>query len=97
MSDVIYPTIDELVELNRRVLGGIRVKKADRHQVLSPSGLEHLMRLVEEQAGDVYEKSVTLLTVLVRTHPLSERQQKNSISGDDEFSTDEWKNRDRTA
>jgi prophage maintenance system killer protein len=71
MSDVIYPTIDELVELNRRVLGEIRVKKADRHQVLSPSGLEHLMRLVEEQAGDVYEKSVTLLTVLVRTHPFA--------------------------
>ncbi len=71
MSDVIYPTIDELVELNRRVLGEIRVKKADRHQVLSPSGLEHLMRLVEEQAGGVYEKSVTLLTVLVRTHPFA--------------------------
>ncbi len=71
MSDVIYPTIDELVELNRRVLGEIRVKKADRHHVLSPSGLEHLMRLVEEQAGGVYEKSVTLLTVLVRTHPFA--------------------------
>ncbi len=71
MSDVIYPTIDELVELNRRVLGEIRVKKADRHQVLSRSGLEHLMRLVEEQAGGVYEKSVTLLTVLVRTHPFA--------------------------
>jgi hypothetical protein len=40
MSDLNYPTIDDLIELNRRVLGEIRVKKADRHQVLSRSGLE---------------------------------------------------------
>jgi death-on-curing family protein len=29
------------------------------------------MRLVREQAGDVYEKAVTLLIGLVRTHPFA--------------------------
>ncbi len=71
MSDVNYPSIDELIELNRRVLGEIRVKKADRHRVLSRRGLEGLMGLVEEQAGDVYEKATTLLIGLVRTHPFA--------------------------
>jgi death on curing protein len=71
MSDVDYPTIDELIELNRRVLGEIRVKKADRHRVLSRSGLERVIRLVGEQAGDVYEKATTLLIGLVRTHPFA--------------------------
>jgi len=71
MSDVNYPTIDDLIELNRRVLGEIRVKKADRHRVLSRSGLEHLLRLAREQAGDAYEKAVTLLIGLVRTYPFA--------------------------
>lgn len=68
MSDVDYPTIDELIELNRRVLGEIRVKKADRHRVLSRSGLEHLLGRVKEQEGDIYDKAVTLLIGLVRAH-----------------------------
>ncbi len=71
MSDVNYPTTDELIELNRRVLGEIRVKKADRHRVLSRRGLERVIRLVGEQAGDVYEKATTLLIGLVRTHPFA--------------------------
>lgn len=68
MAGLRYPTIDELIELNKRVLREIKVKKADRHRVLSRSALDNLLRMVREEEGDIYEKAVTLLTGLVRTH-----------------------------
>ncbi len=68
IAGIKYPTVDELVELNKRVLSEIKVKKADQHRVLSRSALENLLESVREQKGDLYEKAVTLLTGLVRTH-----------------------------
>ncbi len=68
MAEIKYPTMDELIELNRRVLREIKVKKADRHRVLSRNALDNLLRMVRDQEGDIYEKAVTLLTGLVRTH-----------------------------
>jgi len=35
MASIKYPTGEDLVELNKRVLREIKVKKADRHRVLS--------------------------------------------------------------
>jgi prophage maintenance system killer protein len=68
MATTRYPSVEDLIELNKRVLAEIRVKKANRHQVISRGGLDTLLERVREQEGGVYEKAVTLLTGLVRTH-----------------------------
>ncbi len=68
MAAVRYPTVEELIELNKRVLEEIRVKKADRHRVLSRSGLDSLLGKVKEHEGDLYDKAAFLLTGLVRIH-----------------------------
>ncbi len=81
MARVKYPTVDELIELNRRVLGEIRVKKADRHRVLSRVGLDNLLRRVREQEGDTYEKAATLLIGLVRTHHFASGNRRTAYLG----------------
>ena|SRR2546427_2474140 len=71
MAPTKYPTIAELIEINKRVLGEIKVKKADQHKLLSRGALENVEKAVRDQEGDLYEKAVTMLTGLLRTHPFA--------------------------
>ncbi len=64
MAPIIYPTVDELIETNRRALIEIRSKKADSHRVLSRPLLNAALEKVE--SGDLYDKAAVLLTELVR-------------------------------
>ncbi len=68
MAGPIYPSVDELIETNKRVLKEIRVKKADRHRVLSRARLEAALRNAKAREGDVYGKAAILLTELVKGH-----------------------------
>ena len=66
MAPMIYPTVDELIETNRRALIEIRSKKADTHRVLSRPLLNAALEKVEAESGDLYDKAAVLLTELVR-------------------------------
>ena len=68
MAPIIYPTVDELIETNRRALIEIRSKKADSHRVLSRPLLIAALEKVEAESGDLYGKAAVLLTELVRAH-----------------------------
>ncbi len=68
MAPIIYPTVDELIETNRRALIEIRSKKADSHGVLSRPLLIAALEKVEAESGDLYDKAAVLLTELVRAH-----------------------------
>jgi hypothetical protein len=54
--EVKYLTVDEVVEINKRVLTEIKVKKADSHRVASRKKIEDALATVQEQAGDVYSR-----------------------------------------
>jgi prophage maintenance system killer protein len=62
MAGTIFPSVDELIETNKRVLREIRVKKADRHRMLSRASLEAALQRVKAEEGDVYDKAAILLT-----------------------------------
>jgi len=68
MARIIYPSADELVETNERVLEQIQVKRADRHGVLSRKKLEDAIEDARNEEGDLYDKAAVLLTELVRGH-----------------------------
>ena len=68
MAPIIYPTVDELIETNRRALIEIQSKKADSHRVLSRPLLIAALEKVEAESGDLYDKAAVLLTELVRAH-----------------------------
>ena len=63
-----YLSVDEIIEANRRVLGEIKVKKADSHRILDRKGLEELVVNVEKLDGDAYRKAVFMLVGLIRGH-----------------------------
>jgi death-on-curing family protein len=68
MARIIYPSADELVETNERVLEQIQVKGADHHGVLSRKKLEYAIEKTRNEEGDLYDKAAVLLIELVRGH-----------------------------
>ena len=66
-----YPSSEELIRINRIVLEEIKIRKADRPQVLSTKGLQSVIEITQQTRGDIYDKAVTLLTELVRKHPFA--------------------------
>ena len=68
MSTVRYLTIDEIIEVNQKVLKEIRVKRADSHRVASHSKLEDVIRRVQDEKGDIYPKAAALLIQLTKVH-----------------------------
>ncbi len=73
-----YPSVDDLVETNKRVLREVRVKKADQHKLLSRGVLENVLQRTGEEKGDVYEKAVTLLIGMLRTHPFASANRRTA-------------------
>jgi death-on-curing family protein len=68
MARIIYPSADELVETNERMLMQIQAKRADHHGVLSRKKLEDAIEKTRSEEGDLYDKAAVLLTKLVRGH-----------------------------
>ncbi len=68
MPSIVYPSVDELIETNRRILRDIRVKKADQHKILSKEKIKTALQKTISEEGDVYDKAAVLLTELVRGH-----------------------------
>lgn len=57
-----------MIELNKRVLRLISVKRADRHLVLSVPRLQVAIGRAKAKKGDVYDKAAIVLSELVRGH-----------------------------
>ena len=66
--EIVYPSVEDLIELNKRVLLKIRMKKADSHKVLSHARISHIMDSVKATHGDIYDKAVVLISELVYAH-----------------------------
>ena len=80
MASVRYPTAAELIALNKAVLTEIKVKKANRHQVISRESLRHILERVRSEGEDIYDKALILLTELVRRHPFASGVRRTGIA-----------------
>ena len=67
-TDIKYLTLEELIESNRKVLEEIKVRKADRHEILSKTSLAKILDTVDKLPGDLYDQATTLLIELIRSH-----------------------------
>ncbi len=67
-EEVRYLTAEEIIEINKRVLKEVNVKRADSHRVASRQKIEHALAEVQKQEGDAYWKAATLLVGLTRAH-----------------------------
>lgn len=61
-----YPSREQIIELNKQLLEKVRVKKADKHEVLLPSAIEFVIEEVRMSYGDTYDKATILLVGLTQ-------------------------------
>ena len=70
----------ELVTVNRLMLEKFKMKKADKHEVLSWTALQQVLETVKNKEGDVYDKAAALLKELVRTHPFASGNRRTAFA-----------------
>lgn len=63
-----YPTPNNIIEVNKKVLSLNRAKKADKHDLLSYSKLTDIINKVKNKKGDLKRKASTLLKELTIGH-----------------------------
>jgi death-on-curing family protein len=76
-----YPTVEELIEINKRVLQEIKVKKADRSALtLSGKGiLEIIVNDMKMNKGDTYDKAIVLLKGIIQRHPFESGNRRTAL------------------
>jgi len=69
MPGVAYPSVDEIIETNRRVLETIVTDKRDRHVVRNEAAIRRALDASRRSRGDTYDKAAVLLIEPVKSHP----------------------------
>ena len=69
MPRIKYPTVEEVIATNKRVLEVHRAKKADRHELLGTKHqIQEIIDKMKNKKGDVYVKSAVLMRELTISH-----------------------------
>ncbi len=76
-----FPIADEIIEANKRVLEDVKVRKADRHQVLaSEERLNNIILSARKTRGNIFDKAVNLITELVKSHPFASGNRRTAFA-----------------
>ncbi len=67
-THVVYPTPEKIIEYNMLVLNMVRVKKADRVEVLSRARIVKVVNQCKGIDGNIYDKAVCLIKGLIQEH-----------------------------
>ncbi|MCL4518326.1 MAG: Fic family protein [Thaumarchaeota archaeon] len=93
VSELKYPTSQDLISLNKQVVDRIKVRKADRHNVLSLELINWISSKTRDEPGDAYDKASFLLIEIVQKHPFDSANRRTAYaaakafleSNDEEF------------
>lgn len=80
MHQMIYPSAEDIIVMNKKMLMDIKVKKADAHKVLSKSKIKNVLELVHATKGDVFDKAVVMLKGLVQAHPFASGNRRTAYA-----------------
>ncbi len=80
MPEYKFPTSEEIIEANRRVLAEIPVKKADSHRVLSRAKLELILDNARKTNDDIYNPATELLVGIVKGHPFASGVRRTAVT-----------------
>lgn len=61
-----YPTEEQIIDLNKKVLKTIKDKKADRHRLLSKAKITRALKATKNMKGDIYDKAAVMLYELLQ-------------------------------
>ncbi|MEK6857134.1 MAG: type II toxin-antitoxin system death-on-curing family toxin [Nanoarchaeota archaeon] len=76
---LVYLTVERIIEYNILAINIIKIKKADKAEVLSKSRLIDIVSACEELEGDVYDKAVFLLKSLIQKHPFASGNRRTAL------------------
>lgn len=62
-----YPTENEIIEFNKKVLKDIKIKKGDKHEVVNRESISLVINSCKSKT-DVYDGAVCLLKGLIQSH-----------------------------
>lgn len=85
---IIYPTAEKIIEYNLLALTLIKVKKADRTEVLSRGKLDYIVERCKNIEGDIYDKAVFLFKSLIQQHPFASGNKRTAFIITKEFLTE---------
>ena len=79
MKRIIYPTLEKIIEYNLLVLSIIKVKKADKPEVLSRNKIEEALEECQNLEGGIYDKASILLKGLIQKHPFASGNRRTAF------------------
>ena len=82
---IIYPAPERIVEYNVLVLNIIKVKKADKPEVLSYQRIVDTIEGCKGLEGDIYDKTIFLLKNLIQKHPFASGNRRTAFIVTKEF------------
>lgn len=74
-----YFTPERIIEYNVLALTIIKVKKADRPDVLSRGRLDFIVKECKECKGDLHDKAVCLLKEIIKGHPFASGNRRTAF------------------
>lgn len=63
-----YPSVDEIIEANKKILAEIQVKKKDKHEILGIGKISAVIATCQENEGDIYDQTACLIKGLTKAH-----------------------------
>jgi len=85
MAEISYPTPERIIEFNVLALELIKVRKADKAEILSKSKIFDVIAECEEKEGDIYDKAVVLLKGLIKKHPFASGNRRTAFIATKDF------------
>ena len=76
---VYYPILEKVMGYNSLILTLIKVKKADKSNLLSSKKLENVIEECKNKTGDIYDKAVILLKGLIQSHPFASGNRRTAF------------------
>lgn len=75
-----YPTVEQIIRANKRVIEEIKVKKADRHKVDRRAAIRDAIDRCKNHKGDIHTKATILLAELLRSHSFASANRRTAFS-----------------
>jgi len=79
MKEIIYPTAERVIEYNILALNILKVKKADKAEVLSYKKIADCIENCKNLESDIYDKAAFLLKCLIQVHPFASGNRRTSF------------------
>ncbi len=79
MPEIKYPTVEKIIEYNILVLNLIKVKKADKPEVINRNVLYPIINGCKNLDGDIYNKAVFLLKGIIQKHPFASGNRRTAF------------------